>query len=131
MAASGRTPNYSLPFPLSADPVDVSGDISLLANAVDLQFDGLVEDVIGAMVSDNIETGIFVTYDDDPISKLNFILDVSFVKDRVGEMFEHEDHIGINAVYDTVNKQINLEVTAGGSGGTGSGSLADMWFLGV
>jgi hypothetical protein len=47
-------------------------------------------------------------------------------------MFDHEDHIGINAVYDTVNKQINLEVTSGGSGGgTGSSSLSDIWWLGV
>jgi hypothetical protein len=132
MASSGRTPNYQLPFPLSEDPVDVSGDISLLANAVDVRFDGLVEDVIGAMVTGNVETGISVTYDDEPISKLNFILNVPFVKDRVAEMFEHPDHIGINAVYNTVSKQVELEVTAtGGTGGTGSGSLSDMWFLGV
>jgi hypothetical protein len=132
MASSGRTPIYQLPFPLSEDPVDVSGDISLLANAVDVRFDGLVEDVIGAMVAGNVETGISVTYEDEPISKLNFILDVPFVKDRVAEMFEHPDHIGINAVYNTVSKQVELEVTAtGGTGGTGSGSLSDMWFLGV
>jgi hypothetical protein len=132
MASSGRTPNYLLPFPLAEDPVDVSGDISLLANAVDTRFDGLVEDVIGAMVSGNVETGISVTYEDDPVSKLNFILNVPFVKDRVAEMFEHPDHIGINAVYNTVSQQVELEVTGGGgTGGSGSGSLSDMWFLGV
>jgi hypothetical protein len=133
MASSGRTPNYQLPFPLSEDPVDVSGDISLLANAVDTRFDGLVEDVIGAMVSGNTETGISITYQDDPISKLNFILDVDFVKDRVAEMLEHPDHIGIIAAYNTESRQIELEVTGGGSGGSGSGSgsLSTMWFLGV
>lgn len=133
MAASGRTTNYQLPFPLSTDIVDVSGDLGLLAEAVDTRFDGLVEDVIGLMVTGNTETGIIVSYEDAPSSKLNFVLDMNYLKERVGvDMFEHEDHIGIVAVYDSVAKQVNLEVTGGGTGGgTGSASLTDIWWLGA
>lgn len=131
MAATGRTLNYLLPYPVSTDVVDVSGDIELLAEAVDERLDGIVVDVVGMMVQDNTETGISVIFD-EPDSKLDFILDLNFVKDNVATMFDHEDHIGINAVYDTVNRQINLEVTSGGSGGgTNSASLTASWWLGV
>lgn len=130
MAATGRTSNYLLPFPVLTDIVDVSGDIGLLAEAVDDRLDGIVVDVVGMMVQNNTETGIDVIFDESN-SKLDFILDLNYVKNNVATMFDHEDHIGINAVYDTVNKQINLEVTGGGGGGTGSGSLTASWWLGV
>jgi hypothetical protein len=131
MAASGRTLNYDLPYPLDTDVVDVSGDIGLLADAVDAQLDGIVIDVVSLMVSSNTETGISVTFD-EPNSNFDFILDVNYVKDNVATMFDHEDHIGINAAYDTINRQINLEVTGGGNGGgSGSASLTTSWWLGV
>jgi hypothetical protein len=131
MAASGRTSLYDLPFPLLTDVVDVSGDIGLLAEAVDDRLDGIVIDVVGLMVSDNEETGISVNFD-EPNNKLDFILDLDYIKNNVATMFDHEDHIGINAVYDTVNKQVNLEVTGGGSGGGSStSSLTTSWWLGV
>ena len=83
------------------------------------------------MVSGNQETGISVTFD-EPNSNFDFILDINYVKDNVATMFDHEDHVGINAVYDTINRQINLEVTGGGSGGgSGSASLTTSWWLGV
>jgi hypothetical protein len=131
MAATGRTSIYDLPYPVLTDVVDVSGDIALLAEAVDDRLDGIVVDVVGLMVSDNEETGISVVFD-EPNSKLDFVLDLNYIKNNVATMFDHEDHIGINAVYDTVNKQINLEVTGGGSGGgTGTSSLTTSWWLGV
>jgi hypothetical protein len=131
MAASGRTLIYDLPYPLDTDVVDVSGDIGLLAEAVDEKFNDIVIDVVGLMVSGNEETGISVIFD-EPNSKFDFILDINYVKDNVATMFDHEDHIGINAVYDTINRQINLEVTGGGSGGgVGSASLTTSWWLGV
>jgi hypothetical protein len=131
MAATGRTSIYDLPYPVLTDVVDVSGDIALLAEAVDDRLDGIVVDVVGLMVSDNEETGINVVFD-EPNSKLDFVLDLDYIKNNVATMFDHEDHIGINAVYDTVNKQINLEVTGGGSGGgTGTSSLTTSWWLGV
>lgn len=131
MAASGRTSLYDLPFPLLTDVVDVSGDIGLLAEAVDDRLDGIVIDVVGLMVSDNQETGINVSFD-EPNNKLDFVLDLDYIKNNVATMFDHEDHIGVNAVYDTVNKQINLEVTGGGGGGgTSSSSLTTSWWLGV
>jgi len=131
MAASGRTLIYDLPYPLDTDVVDVSGDIGLLADAVDEKLNGIIIDVVGLMVSGNEETGINVTFD-EANSNFDFILDVDYVKDNVATMFDHEDHIGINAVYDTINRQINLEVTGGGSGGgAGSASLTTSWWLGV
>ena len=131
MAALGRTQNYNLPYPLDTDVVDVSGDIGLLADAVDEKLNGIVIDVVSLMVNSNTETGISVTFD-EPNSNFDFILDTNYVKDNVATMFDHEDHVGINAVYDTINRQINLEVTGGGSGGgVVSASLTTSWWLGV
>ena len=131
MASSGITSIYELPYPLSTDTVDVSGDIALLAEAVDEKLSGIVVDVVGLMVEGNQETGINVIFD-EPDNKLDFILDLNYVKNNVATMFDHEDHIGINAVYDTVNKQINLEVTGGGGGGGSNvSSLTHSWWLGV
>jgi hypothetical protein len=128
---ASTTTNYQLPFPTDFDPVDVSGDIALLAEDIDQKLENIVLGVIDSTVTDNTATGISVDF--NSISeKINFIVDPVYIKDNVATMFDHEDHIGINAVYDTVNKQINLEVTSGGSGGgTGSSSLSDIWWLGV
>jgi hypothetical protein len=132
MAATGKTQPYQFPYPEDDNPVDVSGDIALLAEAVNNKIDGIIVDVVGLMVTNNnVETGISVIFDDTN-SNIDFVLDLNYIKNNVATMFDHEDHIGVNAVYDTVNKQINLEVTGGGgSGGTGTSSLTTSWWLGV
>ena len=132
MAASGRTNIYSLPFPLSGDVVDVSGDIQLLSLKLDNTLDEIIQDVLGFMISDNTETGISVTYD-DPTGKLNFILNNNYLQDTAAGILTHNDHIGVSATYNTTNNRLSLEVTGGGGGGGGSSnaSLSDMWWLGV
>lgn len=134
MAASGRSPIYDLPYPLSGDIVDVSGDIQLLSLKLDSTLDEVIQDVVGLMVSaGNSETGITVSYDDSS-AKLNFALDPNYVKDTAAQMLDHQDHIGISATYNSVDNQLTLEVVGGGGGGgggTGSASLTDIWWLGV
>ena len=132
MAASGRTNIYSLPFPLSGDVVDVSGDIELLSTTLDSNIDGIIQDVVGTMVSSNIETGIDVSYDNLD-GTLNFILNTNYIQDTAAGILTHNDHIGVSATYNTTNNRLSLEVTGGGGGGGGSSnaSLSDMWWLGV
>jgi hypothetical protein len=127
MAASGRTPLYDLPFPLSGDVVDVSGDIQLLALKLDTSLDEIIEDTVGFMVTSNIENGVDVTYN-DTTGKLNFVLNENYTKDLVAPIVAHDDHIGVTAVYNTItNNRLSLEVTGGGSGGggTSNASLSD------
>jgi hypothetical protein len=132
MAASGRTNIYSLPFPLSGDLVDVSGDIELLSTTLDSNIDGIIQDVVGTMVSGNIETGIDVSYN-NIAGTLNFILNTNYVQDTAAGILTHNDHIGVTATYNNTNNRLSLEVTGGGGGGGGSNnaSLSDMWWLGV
>lgn len=132
MAASGRTPLYDLPFPLSGDVVDVSGDIQLLALQLDTSIDEIIEDTVGLMVTANTENGVDVTYN-DATGKLNFILNENYTKDLVAPIVAHNDHIGLTAVYNTITNKVTLEVVGGGGSGGGSSnaSLSDMWWLGV
>lgn len=132
MAASGRTPLYDLPFPLSGDVVDVSGDIQLLALQLDTSIDEIIEDTVGLMVTANTENGVDVTYN-DTTGKLNFILNENYTKDLVAPIVAHNDHIGLTAVYNTITNKVTFEVVGGGGSGGGSSnaSLSDMWWLGV
>jgi hypothetical protein len=132
MAASGRSPIYEFPFPLSGDVVDVSGDIELLALKLDTSINEIIQDVVGLMVSSNTENGVDVTYNDST-GKLNFILNENYTKDLVAPMVAHDDHIGLTAVYDTNTNKVTFEVVGGGggSGGTSNASLSDMWWLGI
>ncbi len=132
MAASGRTANYDFPFPLSGDVVDVSGDIQLLSTTLDSDIDGIIQDVVGTMVSGNTETGIDVSYD-NVANTLNFILNTNYVQDTASAILTHNDHIGVIATYNNTNNRLSLEVTGGGGGGSGSSnaSLSDMWWLGI
>jgi hypothetical protein len=132
MAASGRSPLYDLPFPLSGDVVDVSGDIQLLALKLDTSINEIIQDVIGLMVSSNTEDGVDVTYNDST-GKLNFILNENYTKDLVAPIVAHDDHIGLVAAYNTSTNKVILEVVGGGGsgGGTSNASLSDMWWLGV
>lgn len=131
MAASGRSPIYDLPFPLSGDVVDVSGDIQLLALKLDTSLDEIIQDAVGLMVSSNTENGIDVTYDDST-EKLNFSLNENYTKDLVAPIVAHDDHIGMTAVYNTATNKVTFEVVGGGgNGGTSNASLSDMWWLGI
>lgn len=131
MAASGRSPIYDLPFPLSGDVVDVSGDIQLLALKLDTSLDEIIQDAVGLMVSSNTENGIDVTYDDST-EKLNFSLNENYTKDLVAPIVAHDDHIGMTAVYNTTTNKVTFEVVGGGgNGGTSNASLSDMWWLGI
>jgi hypothetical protein len=132
MAASGRSPIYDLPFPLSGDVVDVSGDIQLLALKLDTSIDEIIQDTIGLMVTANTENGIDVTYN-DTTGKLNFVLNENYTKDLVAPIVAHDDHIGLTAVYNTTTNKVTFEVVGGGGSGSGSSnaSLSDMWWLGI
>jgi pantothenate kinase len=132
MAASGRSPLYSLPFPLSGDVVDVSGDIQLLALKLDTSLDEIIEDTVGLMVTANTENGVDVTYN-DTTGKLNFVLNENYTKDLVAPIVAHDDHIGLTAVYNTITNKVTFEVVggSGGGGGTSNASLSDMWWLGI
>ena len=132
MAASGRTAKYDFPFPLSGDVVDVSGDIQLLSTTLDSNVDGIIQDVVGAMVSGNTETGIDVTYN-NVANTLNFVLNANYIQDTASAILTHNDHIGVIATYNNTNNRLSLEVTGGGGGGSGSSnaSLSDMWWLGI
>jgi hypothetical protein len=132
MAATGRTSKYGFPFPESGNPVDVSGDIQLLATTLASDIDGIIQNVVGAMVSSNTETGIVVTYDTLERT-LNFVVNTNYLQDTAAGILTHNDHIGATATYNTTNNRLILEVTGGGGGGSGSSnaSLSDMWWLGV
>jgi hypothetical protein len=132
MAASGRSPNYDFPYPLSGDVVDVSGDIQLLALNLDTSINEIIQDVVGLMVSSNTENGVDVTYNDST-GKLNFILNENYTKDLIAPIVAHDDHIGLVAAYNTSTNKVTLEVVGGGGtgGGTSNASLSDMWWLGV
>jgi hypothetical protein len=132
MAATGTTAKYDFPFPESGNPVDVSGDIQLLATALDSDIDGIIQNIVGIMVSGNTETGIDVTYNNSA-KTLNFILNTNYVQDTASAILTHNDHIGVIATYNNTNNRLALEVTGGGGGGSGSSnaSLSDMWWLGI
>jgi hypothetical protein len=139
MAASGRTQNYLFPFPLSADVVDVSGDIELLARNIDTNINEIIQDVVGLLISSSNPTsedpttnvGINVFYRDST-GKINFALDTNYLQDTVASILD-ADHIGLTATYNNTTNKILLEVTGGGGGGggTSNASLSDMWWLGV
>jgi hypothetical protein len=71
MAATGKSPNYEFPYPLSSDVVDVAGDIELLAKDIDSSIAEIVQDTVQGMVVGNTENGISVVYNDE-LGKLNF-----------------------------------------------------------
>jgi hypothetical protein len=128
-----QTINHQFPFPILTDTVDVSGDINRLAADIDEKLQDIILGVVDSTVTDSPQTGITVSFD-EVSEKIVFNVNPVFINDEVGEMFDHEDHIGINAVYDSLNKQINLEVTSiggGGGGGSNSSSLTASWWLGV
>ena len=51
MAASGLTPNYDIPYPLSTDSVSVSGDMTLIAERVDELFSTVPQTITDAAIN--------------------------------------------------------------------------------
>jgi hypothetical protein len=128
-----QTINHQFPFPILTDTVDVSGDINRLAADIDEKLQDIILGVIDSTITDSPQTGIAVSFD-EITEKIVFNVNPVFINEEVDKMFDHEDHIGINATYDSAKKQINLQVTdLGGSGGGGSNSssLTASWWLGV
>jgi hypothetical protein len=128
-----ETINHQFPFPNLEDPVDVSGDFGRLAADIDEKLQDIVLGVIDSAVTDSPQTGISVSFN-EITEKIVFNVNPVFINEEVDKMFDHEDHIGINATYDSAKKQINLQVTdlgGGGGGGSGTSSLTTSWWLGV
>jgi hypothetical protein len=128
-----QTINHQFPFPILTDTVDVSGDLGRLAADIDEKLQDIVLGVIDSTVTGSPQTGISVSFN-EITEKIVFSVNPVFINDEVGEMFDHEDHIGINATYDSANRQINLQVTdlgGGGGGSSNSSSLTASWWLGV
>ena len=46
MAASGLTNNYDIPYPLSTDPVNVSGDMTLISERIDELFSTVPQQIV-------------------------------------------------------------------------------------
>lgn len=80
--------------------------------------DEQIQDIVGAMVSANAESGITVEYD-DASGKLNFTvaagnqLTEEQVQDFVGAMVSDNTEGGISVTYDDATGKINFDVTAG------------------
>jgi|TARA_R100000479_G_scaffold32210_4_gene13041 hypothetical protein len=75
-----------------------------------------VQDIVGAMITDNVETNISVTYDDTN-GKLNFVstdtdtntqLTEEQVQDFVGNMLTGNTETNISVTYDDTNNKINF-----------------------
>jgi hypothetical protein len=62
MAASGTTTNYSFPYPVDLDSVDVAGDMFLLAGDIDTKLSNIVKDIIGPMVATGPNLGVTASY---------------------------------------------------------------------
>jgi hypothetical protein len=62
--ATGTTTNYSFPFPLSTDPVNVASDIQGLATALDTDLSEIIEDASSSMITGGTNYGISTVYDD-------------------------------------------------------------------
>lgn len=109
-AANGVTQNYRLS--------DLAAFINAQAGAAGLTEEE-VQDIVGAMVSENTETNISVTYDDTN-GKLNFVstdtntdtqLTEEQVQDFVGNMLTGNQTTNITVTYDDVNNKINFVST--------------------
>jgi hypothetical protein len=136
LAASDETLKYDFPFPKPTDLVDVAGDLKLLATSIDANIDEIIQDVVGAMVSGNLESsGIDATYN-DTTGKLDLSLNVNYIQDEVAKIFTHNAHTNITATYDDdgspdFNNRIILTASGGGSGASSTSSLTTSWWLGV
>lgn len=74
-----------------------------------------IQDAVGAMVSNNTETGITVTYQDSD-GTLDFVVSDEYIADTVGAMFSGNTETGIDVTYqdadNTIDVVLNPAVTA-------------------
>ncbi len=69
-----------------------------------------IEDLVGAMVTGNVETGITVTYDDGA-GKIDFALSDEYLQDVAGAMVSGGTESGITVSYDDTNARFDFTVT--------------------
>ncbi len=62
--ATGTTPNYSLPYPKSTDPVNVASDIQDLATSLDTDLPEIIQDLSSSMITGGTNYGISTSYND-------------------------------------------------------------------
>ena len=62
--ATGTTPNYSLPYPKSTDPVNVASDIQDLATSLDTDLSEIIQDLSSSMITGGTNYGISTSYND-------------------------------------------------------------------
>jgi len=62
--ATGTTTNYSFPFPLSTDPVNVASDVQDLATALDTDLPEIIQDASSSMITGGTNYGISTSYND-------------------------------------------------------------------
>jgi hypothetical protein len=74
--ATGLTPNYNLPYPLSTDPVNVAGDIEQLADKLDLDLEEIIEDTSSLMwtTGGTFSNGLQAPTYDDATGKMSMSL---------------------------------------------------------
>lgn len=73
--ASGSTGNYSIPYPVSTDPVNVTGDIEALATRIDNILQEEIEDTAAAMwTGGNFSNGIVTPTYNDSTGKMTMTL---------------------------------------------------------
>ena len=101
------TTNHSFPFPEPADVVDVTGDIQALAESIDSSLSEIVQDVVGAMVTSNTETGIAVTYNDST-GKLNFNVTYDPLPSQTGNTGKYLTRVLLSRAFPGI-RQLRLE----------------------
>lgn len=84
-----------------------------------------VQDVIGGMVSGNVETNIAVTYD-DTTGKLDFSVPTETIQDIVGAMVTGNVETGIDVTYDDTNAKIDFALNDSYVNGLIDDRIADM-----
>lgn len=74
--ASGATPNYSIPYPVQTDPVDVAGDVEQLATRIDTYIKEWIQDAIGgdSLVNGTYTNGISVPVYNDTTGTISLSL---------------------------------------------------------
>jgi len=82
------------------------------AEMVDTDLAEEIEDLVGAMVAGNTETGITVTYQDGD-GTIDFVVSDEWVEDTVGAMFSGNTETHITATYQDGDGTIDLVVSLG------------------
>jgi len=85
---------------------NASGTVALTS---DIPTTEAIEDIVGAMVSSNTETGITVTYQDAD-GTIDFEVDTEYIQDLVGAMVSSNTESGITVEYDDATGKLNFTV---------------------